>query len=78
MDNQMMNMEELEQVVGGNILTDAWDWLCEKAKETVSDPFGAKKYEHPVLPPLPTDDPYRPDYLVPQLPIAPEYLVARR
>ena len=77
MNKQMMSMEELEQVAGGNIFTDAWDWVCEKAKDAVSDPFGAKKYEH-TLPQLPPYDPYRPDYLVPQLPIAPEYLVARR
>ena len=30
MDNQMLSMEELEQVTGGNIFTDAWDWLCEQ------------------------------------------------
>ena len=30
MDKQMMSMEELEQVTGGNIFTDAWDWLCEQ------------------------------------------------
>ena len=30
MNKQMMNMEELEQINGGNFLTDAWDWLCKK------------------------------------------------
>ncbi len=30
MNKMMMNMEELEQVNGGNFLTDAWDWLCKK------------------------------------------------
>ena len=30
MDKQMLSMEELEQVTGGNIFTDAWDWLCEQ------------------------------------------------
>ena len=30
MDKQMLSMEELEQVTGGNIFTDAWDWVCEK------------------------------------------------
>ena len=44
MENQMMNMEELEQVAGGNILDDAWDWLCDKAEEVYdkfkpNDPF---------------------------------------
>ncbi len=33
MNKQMMNMEELEQVTGGNILDDAWDWLCNKAEK---------------------------------------------
>ena len=33
MNKQMMNMEELEQVNGGNILNDAWDWICDKAEK---------------------------------------------
>ena len=57
-------MEELEQVVGGNILTDAWDWVCEKAKETVSDPLGFK-YQHP---------PFAPEIINPP-PIFPELTV---
>ncbi len=36
--NKMMNMEELELVTGGNIFTDAWDWVYEKAEE-VYDKF---------------------------------------
>ena len=34
MNKQMMNMEELEQVNGGNIFTDVWNWVCEKTIET--------------------------------------------
>lgn len=30
MNKQMMSMGELEQVTGGNIFTDAWDWICDK------------------------------------------------
>lgn len=30
MSKIMLNMEELESVSGGNIFTDAWDWICEK------------------------------------------------
>ena len=51
MDKQMMSMEELEQVTGGNIFTDAWDWLCEKLKKDDQPSMGVKPitkhYPHP-------------------------------
>ena len=33
MNKQMLSMEELEQVAGGNILDDAWDWIRDKAED---------------------------------------------
>ena len=30
MDNQMMSTEELEQVSGGNMFSDAWNWVCDQ------------------------------------------------
>ena len=48
MEKQMMSMEELEQVTGGNIFTDAWDWLCDKfsSDDQPKQPKpGAKKRE---------------------------------
>ncbi len=50
MNKQMMNMEELEQVVGGNIFTDVWDWVCEKV-EKVTTP-ALPDLVKPYLPPI--------------------------
>ena len=30
MDEQMMIMEELKQVAGGNMFSDAWNWICDQ------------------------------------------------
>ena len=30
MDEQMMIMEEMRQVVGTNMFSDAWDWICDQ------------------------------------------------
>ena len=30
MDEQMMIMEEMRQVVGSNMFSDAWDWICDQ------------------------------------------------
>ena len=30
MDKQMMSMEELKQVAGGNMFNDAWGWICNQ------------------------------------------------
>ena len=30
MDNQMMSMEELKQIAGGNMFNDAWNWICDQ------------------------------------------------
>ena len=48
MNKQMMSMEELEQVAGGNILDDACDWIRDKVEDVcdmikpVLGPFAPK------------------------------------
>ena len=50
MNKQMMNMEELEQVVGGNIFNDAWDWVCDQV-EKITTP-ALPDFVKPYLPPV--------------------------
>ena len=47
MNKQMMSMEELKQVAGGNIFTDAWDWLCEKVSSDDKPKTGDKPSSKP-------------------------------
>lgn len=42
MSKVMLNMEELESVAGGNIFTDAWDWLCDKFSRDEQPKTGVK------------------------------------
>lgn len=63
MDKQMLSMEELEQVAGGNILDDAWDWICDKAEDVYD------KIKPGRAPFAPEFQPMDPD-LYPNFPIA--------
>ena len=37
MNKQMMNMDDLDQVNGGNILDDAWNWVRDKVTDTYNN-----------------------------------------